>query len=157
MHGHKLLKWCVVKKQKTRSLPNKSSLIVKIFLWFSNKTRPDPAWVSKLTVLIEVNEVQREGSTLSHTPNWLQVLLIIAVVLGQRRGWMVPALVFGQKRNSVVSASHWPGAAHVCDKKEGWKRGEAKEFMPCSVWLRPVWLNISHLLLVVQLHKYCSI
>ena len=45
----------------------------------------------KLTVLMEVNEVQREGSTLSHTPEELQVLLIMVVVVGQWRVWVVPA------------------------------------------------------------------
>ena len=68
---------------------------------------------------MEANEVQREGSTLSHTPNRLQVLLIIVLVLGQGRVWVVPASVSGQERRPVVCASHWPGAAHVCDNGEG--------------------------------------
>ena len=59
---------------------------------------------------MEVKEVQREGSTLSHTPDKLQVLMIMVVVLGQRREWVVPAGVSGQERTSVVSASH-PSAA----------------------------------------------
>ena len=32
---------------------------------------------------------------------------------------MVPASVSGQERRPVVCASHWPGAAHVCDNGEG--------------------------------------
>ena len=58
-----------------------------------------------LTVLMEAKEVQREVSTFSHTPDGLQVLLIMAVVLGQRRVRVVPAGVSGQERNPVVSAS----------------------------------------------------
>ena len=58
---------------------------------------------------MEVKGVQREGSTLSHTPDELQVLLITVVVLGQRRDWMVSAGVSGQERNSVVSASQKTG------------------------------------------------
>ena len=49
--------------------------------------------------------VQREGSTVSHTPDELQVLLIMVVLLGHWRDAVVPAEVFGQERNSVVSAS----------------------------------------------------
>ena len=64
-----------------------------------------------LTVLMEANEVQRVRSTLSHTPDRLQVLLIVVVVLGQWRVQMVPTSVSGQERNSVVSASHLPVAA----------------------------------------------
>ena len=64
-----------------------------------------------LTVLMEVKGVQREGSTFSHTPDRLQVLLIVVVVLGQWRVQMVPTSVSGQERNSVVSASHLPVAA----------------------------------------------
>ena len=52
---------------------------------------------------MEVNEVHREGSTLSHTPDELQVLLIMVLVLGQRRVWVVPATVSGQERTPVVS------------------------------------------------------
>ena len=59
--------------------------------------------ILKLTVLMEVNEVQRVRSTLSHTPDRLQVLLIRVVVLGQRRVQVVPAKVSGQEKNSVVS------------------------------------------------------
>ena len=55
---------------------------------------------------MEVKGVQREGSTLSHTPDRVQVLLIIVVVLGQRRDQVVPARVSGQEKNSVVSALH---------------------------------------------------
>ena len=55
---------------------------------------------------MELKGVQREGSTLSHTPDELQVLLIVMVVVsGQRRDWVVPAGVSGQERNPVVSAS----------------------------------------------------
>ena len=35
-----------------------------------------------LTILMEEKTVQREGSTLSHTPDELQVLLIMMVLLG---------------------------------------------------------------------------
>ena len=73
----------------------------------------EPDSCIKLTVLMEVNEVQREVSTLSHTPEELQVLLIMVVVVGQRRVWVVPARVKFQKKNSVVSASH-PSAVCVC-------------------------------------------
>ena len=55
--------------------------------------------------------VQIESSTLSHTPDELQVLLIMMVLLGQRRDSVVPAEVFGQERNPVVSASHVKTAA----------------------------------------------
>ena len=49
--------------------------------------------------------VQREMFTPSQTPDGLQVLLImVVVVLGQRRDWVVPAGVLGHKRKSVVSA-----------------------------------------------------
>ena len=51
-----------------------------------------------------MKEVQREMSTRSQTPDELQVLLIMVVVLGQRRDWVVPAGVLGHKRKSVVSA-----------------------------------------------------
>ena len=58
-----------------------------------------------LTGLMEVKGIQREASTLSHTPDKLQVLLImVVVVLGQRRDWVVPAGVSGHERKSVVSA-----------------------------------------------------
>ena len=56
--------------------------------WFQ-----EPDSCMKLTVLMEVNEVQREGSTLSHIPDKLQVLLIIVVVVGQRRVGVVSARV----------------------------------------------------------------
>ena len=59
--------------------------------------------IMELTVLMEVNEVQRVTSTSSHTPDRLQVLLIMVVVLGQGRVRVVPARVSGQERNSVVS------------------------------------------------------
>ena len=72
----------------------------------------------KLTVLMEVSEVQREGSTLSHTPDRLQVLLTMVVVLGQGRVWVVPARVSGQNRNPVVFALHPPAAAHECVSNE---------------------------------------
>ena len=57
-----------------------------------------------LTVLMEVKEVQREGSTLSQTPDRLQVLVIVVVVLGQWRVRVVQGRVSGQERNLVVSA-----------------------------------------------------
>ena len=79
----------------------------------------DLTCVSKLTVLIEENEVHREGSTLSHTPNRLQFLLILTVELEQLQTGVVPASVSGQERMPVVFASHLPVAAHVCDKREG--------------------------------------
>ena len=58
-----------------------------------------------LTILMEEKMVQREGSTLSHTADKLQVLLIMMVLLGHWMEAVVPAGVFGQERNSVVSAS----------------------------------------------------
>ena len=78
---------------------------------------------------MEKNEVQRVRSTLSHIPDRLQVLLIMVVVLGQPRVWVVPAGVFDQERNSVVSAWHLPVAACVrmCDKREGTIWGEQFE------------------------------
>ena len=76
------------------------------------KTRLDfLSFALTLTVLMEANEVQRVRSTLSHTPDRLQVLLIMVVVVGQWRVQMVSASVSGQDRNSVVSASHLPVAA----------------------------------------------
>ena len=62
--------------------------------------------------------VQREGSTLSHTPDELHVLLIMVVLLGQWRDSVVPAGVSGQERNSVVSASHKTVAAGLVRWKE---------------------------------------
>ena len=59
--------------------------------------------IMELTVLMEVNEVQRVKSTLSHSPDRLQVLVMMVVVLGQQRVRVVPAKVSGQERNSVVS------------------------------------------------------
>ena len=59
--------------------------------------------ILKLTVLMEVNEVQRVRSTLSHTPDRLQVLLIMVVVLGHWRVRVVPTIVAGQEKNPVVS------------------------------------------------------
>ena len=70
---------------------------------------------------MRASEVQREGSTLSHTPDRLQVLLIMVVVLGQQRVWVVPAGVLGQERNSVVSALHLPAAAQCKKRKELWR------------------------------------
>ena len=55
-------------------------------------------------MLIELKGVQRERSTLSHTPDGLQDLLIMVKVVGQRTDWVVPGGVFGQRRNSVTSA-----------------------------------------------------
>ena len=52
---------------------------------------------------MEANEVQRVRSTLSHTPDRLQVLLIMVVVLGHWRVRLVPARVSGQEKNPVVS------------------------------------------------------
>ena len=68
------------------------------------------------TVLIEVKGVQREGSTLSHTPDGLQVLLTMVVVLGQETDRVVLARVAGQNRNSVTSSSHLTVAimVYVC-------------------------------------------
>ena len=53
---------------------------------------------------MESNGVHREGSTISHTPDELQVLLIMVLVLGHWRLWLVPATVSGQERTPVVSA-----------------------------------------------------
>ena len=80
---------------------------------------------------MKVKAVQREGSTLSQTPVRLQLLLIMVVVLGQRRDWVVPAGVLGQERKSVVSALQQTSADMikwkdicVCDKqKEGEEYG----------------------------------
>ena len=55
-------------------------------------------------MLMELKGIQRKGSTLSHTPDGLQVLLIMVKVVGQWADWVVPAGVFGQRRNSVTSA-----------------------------------------------------
>ena len=71
---------------------------------------------------MEVNKVQRVRSTLSHTPDRLQVLLIMVVVLGHWRVRVVPEIVAGQNKSPVVSASHLL-AAHVCVCDEG-KRKE---------------------------------
>ena len=59
-----------------------------------------------LTSLTEVKGVQREGSTLSHTPDELQILVMMVVVLVQEADSVEPAGVVGQKRNSVTSAPH---------------------------------------------------
>ena len=56
------------------------------------------------TVLMEMKGVQRDRSTLSQTPDKLQVLLITVVVVGQWRDWVLPAEVLGHERNSVLSA-----------------------------------------------------
>ena len=61
-----------------------------------------------LTVLMELKGIQREGSTMSHSPERLQLRTIVVVVLGQERVCMVPAGVSGHKRNSVTSASQKP-------------------------------------------------
>ena len=55
-------------------------------------------------MLIEVKGVQREGSTVFHTPDRLQVLLTMVVVLGQETEQVVLARVAGQNRNSVTSS-----------------------------------------------------
>ena len=61
------------------------------------------------TGLMEVKGVQRDRSTLSQTPDKLQVLLImVVVVLGQWRDRVVPAEVLGHERRSVVSARQFP-------------------------------------------------
>ena len=70
---------------------------------------------------MEVNEVQRVRSTPSHTPDRLQVLLIMVVVLGHWRVWVVPTSVAGQNKSPVVSASHLHAAhvhVYVCVMKE---------------------------------------
>ena len=59
---------------------------------------------SSVMLLCVCGRLQRDGSTLSHTPDGLQVLLIMVVVLGQWRDWVVPAEVLGHKRKSMVSA-----------------------------------------------------
>ena len=69
--------------------------------------------ILKLTVLMEANEVQRVGSTLSHSPERLQVLLIMVVVLGQGRVQSVPAGIAGQERNSVVFSLQMTFAAEM--------------------------------------------
>ena len=69
--------------------------------------------ILKLTVLMEVNEVQRVKSTSSHTPDRLQFLLIMVVVLRQRRVRVVPARVSGQERNPVVSPLQMTFAAET--------------------------------------------
>ena len=71
-----------------------------------------------LTILMEEKIVQRELSTLSHTPDELQVLLIMVVLLGQRRDTVVPAGVSGQERTLVVSASHKTVASGMVRWKE---------------------------------------
>ena len=71
---------------------------------------------------MEVNKVQRVRSTLSHTPDRLQVLLIMVVVLGHWRVCVVPTIVAGQNKSPVVSASHLAAHVHVCDE------GKRKEF-----------------------------
>ena len=69
--------------------------------------------ILKLTVLMEANEVQRVGSTLSHSPDRLQFLLIMVVVLGQGRVELVPARIAGQERNSVVLSLQMTFAAET--------------------------------------------
>ena len=59
-------------------------------------------------------EGQREMSTPSQTPDELQVLLIMVVVLGQRRNWVVPAEVLGHKRKSVASALQYAQSVPAC-------------------------------------------
>ena len=60
------------------------------------------------TGLMEVKGVQRDRSTLSQTPDKLQVLLIMVVVVGQWRDRVVPAEVLGHDMRSVVSALQLP-------------------------------------------------
>ena len=69
--------------------------------------------ILKLTVLMEANEVQRVASTLSHSPDRLQVLLIMVVVLGQGRVQLVPAGIAGQERNFVVFSLQMTFAAEM--------------------------------------------
>ena len=73
--------------------------------------------ILKLTVLMEVNEVQRVRSTLSHTPDRLQVLLMMVVVLGHWRFRVVPARVSGQEKNPVVSPLQMTLAAGTVRRK----------------------------------------
>lgn len=60
---------------------------------------------------------QRVRSTVSHKPDGLHILLIVAVVLWQWRVRVLPAGVAGQDRNPVVSALHPSAAAHKCVNK----------------------------------------
>ena len=53
---------------------------------------------SSVMLLCVCGRLQRDGSTLSHTPDGLQVLLIMVVVLGQWRDWVVPAEALGHER-----------------------------------------------------------
>ena len=62
---------------------------------------------------MELKGIQREESTLSHTSDKLQVLLIMVNVVRQRADWVVPAGVSGQRRNSVASSSQYPGPTGV--------------------------------------------
>ena len=73
------------------------------------KNKPAPS----LTGLMEVKGVQRDRSALSHTPDGLQVLLIMVVVLGQETDRVVSAGVADQNRNSVTSSSHLTVAVMV--------------------------------------------
>ena len=77
-----------------------------------------------LTLLTEVKGIQREGSTLSHTPDELQILVIVVVVLGQEANSVEPAGVVGQKRKSVTSAPH--SAAAIMNRCMCLKQGEVK-------------------------------
>ena len=86
-----------------------------------------------LTLLTEVKGIQREGSTLSHTPDELQILVIVVVVFGEEADSVEPAGVVGQKRNSVISASHSAAAIMRCGKcvfKA--KRGKGKDLIQPS-------------------------
>ena len=71
---------------------------------------------------MKVNKVQRVRSTLSHTPDRLQVLLTMVVVLGHWRVRVVPTIVAGQNKSPVDSASHLAAHVRVCDE------GKRKEF-----------------------------
>ena len=62
---------------------------------------------------MELKGIQREESTLSHTSDKLQVLLIMVNVVRQRADWVVPAGVSCQRRNSVASSSQYPGPKGV--------------------------------------------
>ena len=80
-----------------------------------------------LTKLIDVKGIQREGSTLSHTPDWLHVLVILTPGFsGQRRDWVVPTGVSIQVREPVVSPLQKPvakGMVRWKDRYACYKRG----------------------------------
>lgn len=57
--------------------------------------------------------MQSERSTLFQMLGVLQVLLMMVVVLGQGKDLVIPALVSGQRRNSVASSSQKPVSASM--------------------------------------------